>query len=242
MRSHIGSWCLALLVVLLLVECSNPPPNLTSDRPSSNAVSPTSQSTETLPASAASAPKNEARPDLGAAKPKTVPVREPEAPQTVPLTPEPQAAPPVAETVPLSLVNKVKLVILPAGTLIAVRTTDSVDSRTDRVGQTYLASIDSDLVIEDELVVQQGADASLKLVRKSRGEFVDEKSELQLQLERIFVDGNSYVAIGAGVMTGSGAAVAAITQGEKVLVPPESRLEFRLQQPVKIAVVIRPAT
>jgi hypothetical protein len=110
------------------------------------------------------------------------------------------------------------------------------------VGQTYLASIDSDLVIEDELVVQKGADASLKLVRKSGGEFVDEKSELQLQLERIVVDGNSYVAIGAGVMTSSGAAVAAITQGEKVLVPPESRLEFRLQQPVKIAVVIRPAT
>jgi hypothetical protein len=54
--------------------------------------------------------------------------------------------------------------------------------------------------------------------------------------------GKKGAAIGAGVGAGSGAAVAAITKGEQVVVPSETRLEFRLEQPVKIAVTIRPAT
>jgi hypothetical protein len=168
-------------------------------------------------------------------------------------------------------------VTLPAGTLIPVRMIDSVDSRTDQAGQTFRASIDSDISVDAQLVVPKGADAELKLTRVSSAGGIRGKSELQLQLNRMVVAEKSYAvvsnvvervaaaegpktardiaiggaigaaigaitggkkgaAIGAGVGAGSGAAVAAITKGEQVLVPSETRLEFRLEQPVVIEI------
>jgi hypothetical protein len=50
--------------------------------------------------------------------------------------------------------------------------------------------------------------------------------------------GGKGAAIGAGVGAGSGAAVAAITKGEQVVVPSESLLEFRLEKPVVIEVLM----
>ena len=297
MKSRPWSLCVALLlVVLLLVGCSNPPsptPEKPSSTPSVTTSEPTvSPSAERQPTQTAATPpastlneKPETRPAAGlrVSQPNPVPVREPTGPPQVPVQPETKVPPPIADVAPLAPLNKVRLVILPAGMLIPVRTIDSVDSRTDRVGRSFRASLDSEIVIDDGIVVQKGADASLKLVRVSSAGEISGKSELQLQLERIVVDSNSYVvvsnviersasaegpktardigigaaigaaigaiaggkkgaAIGAGVGAGSGAAVAAITKGEQVLVPSETRLEFRLQQPVKIAVAIRPNT
>lgn len=280
MKSHLWTSCVALLGVLLLVGCSNPPPSSTLDKSSSSAASTVSEPTVVPLPEAVPAPAQKEKPKP---KPKPRPTREAAVPQPAPVNPEPEIAPPVAETAPITPVNKIKLVILPAGTLIPVRTIDSIDSRTDHVGQTFRASVDSDIAIEDEVVVPKGADATLKLVQVSSAGEIRGKSELQLQLERIVVGEGSYfvvsnviersgaaegpktakdigigaaigaaigalaggkkgAAIGAGVGAGSGAAVAAITKGEQVLVPSETRLEFRLEQPVKIAVTIRPAT
>jgi hypothetical protein len=48
--------------------------------------------------------------------------------------------------------------------------------------------------------------------------------------------GGSGAAIGAGVGAGAGAATNTITKGEQVKVPSETLLEFRLQQPLTVAV------
>lgn len=168
-------------------------------------------------------------------------------------------------------------ITIPPNTVISIRTIDSVDSRTDQVGQTFRASIDSDVIVDDQIVVPRGADAFLKLTRVSSAGELRGKSELQLQLDRFVVGKKSYAvesntversaapqgpktardaaigpaigaaigaiagggkgaAIGAGAGAGAGVAVAAITKGEQVLVPSETRLDFRLEQAFEIEV------
>ena len=69
--------------------------------------------------------------------------------------PVPQTAPPPVVEAPAALENPpvvsppvARRVTIPANTAIAVRTIDSVDSRTDQVGQTFRASIDSDIIVD----------------------------------------------------------------------------------------------
>jgi hypothetical protein len=191
--------------------------------------------------------------------------------------------PAVVQTAPVEPVAKPQRITIPAGTLIPIRMIDSADSRTDQVGQTYRGSIDTDIAINDQVVLPKGSDTRLKLTVVSSASKLSGKSELQLELERIVVWGTSYVvvsnavertaeaegpktardigigaaigavigaiaggkkgaAIGAGVGAGSGVAVAASTKGEQVLVPSESRLEFRLEQPVEITLMPRGPT
>jgi hypothetical protein len=237
-----------LTVVLLLAGCSKPTESSNTQKTSPEAV-PSSQPAISAPAE--------------------------NTPRQIPAQPKVKTAPPVAKSPPVPPAPKIQRVTIPAGTLIPIRTIDSVDSRTDQIGQTFRASVDSDITIGNQLVVLKGADARLNLILVSSAGTIRGKSQLQLQLDRIVVGTNSYVvvsnvverasaaegprtardiaigaaigaavgaitggkkgaAIGAGVGAGSGGAVAAITKGEQVLVPSETRLEFRLEQPVEI--------
>lgn len=266
MNSYVRASLVVLLsVVVLLAGCSKPTAS-SNPQKASPAAAPGSQPAISAPAERT--PGQIPQPD----PPPTSPRKE--EPKTRPAV---KAAPPVAESTRVPPAPKIQQVTLPAGTLIPVRTIDSVDSRTDQVGQTFRASIDSDVTIDNQIVVPKGAEARLKLIRVSSAGEIRGKSELQLQLDRIVVGKNSYAvvsnvveraaaaegpktardiaigaaigtaigaiaggkkgaAIGAGVGAGSGAAVAAITKGEQVLVQSETRLEFRLEQPVEISV------
>ena len=202
------------------------------------------------------------------------PAPTPPLPQPVPSTVA-EAPPPVRENPPVVSAPSTRHITVAANTTIAIRTIDSIDSRTDQAGQTFRASIDSDVIVDNDVVVRRGDDAYLKLILATSAGELRGKSELQLQLERIVIGKKSYMiesnvversaaaegpktardigigaaigaaigaiagggkgaAIGAGAGAGAGAAVAAITKGEQVLVPSETRLEFRLERPVEI--------
>jgi outer membrane lipoprotein SlyB len=47
--------------------------------------------------------------------------------------------------------------------------------------------------------------------------------------------GGKGAAIGAGVGAGSGTVVQAVTKGKQIKVPSETKLDFRLQQPVEVS-------
>jgi hypothetical protein len=299
MKSY-GRVLLAVLVAatLLLAGCSKATETETPQKSPDTTVNTAPSTTQAISTPAENPPTPAPTPapapapakkGQAKAKPAPKPAPAPEqaaAPKEAPQT-EPQAkAPAVAQTAPAAPVMpvpKVQRVTLPSGTLIPIRMIDSVDSKTDKAGQTYRASIDSDITIEDQIVVPKGADARLTLTLvSSAGEFRG-KSELQLELDRIVIGKTGYTvksdvvereakaegaktakeigigaavgaaigaitgggkgaAIGAGVGAGGGAAVAAITKGEQVVVPSETRLEFRLQQPVTIAVTVRGPT
>jgi hypothetical protein len=80
---------------------------------------------------------------------------------------------------------------IPAGTTLTVRMIDSVDSRTDRVGQTYRASLDEPIMVNGDVIVQRGVDVVAKLVNDQQSGRMTGKTILTLDLESITVEGRN---------------------------------------------------
>ena len=209
------------------------------------------------------APKEQAS---AAPAPVVVPPQPPiPAPVPVPPAPEPQIVP---EPAP-------RQITIPSGTLIAIRMIDSVDSSSDHVGQTFHASLDAPVLVDNQVVVPKSADVYLKLTEVESAGRLKGQSRLKLQLDRIFVEKKSYAVesnvyeavgaaqgaktaktvgigaaigaaigaiaggkkgavIGAGTGAGAGVGVEAATKGEQVRVDSETRLNFRLEQPLEV--------
>jgi hypothetical protein len=166
-------------------------------------------------------------------------------------------------------------VSVPAGQAILVRMIDGVDSAKNHVGDLFHASLETDLNVNGVLVAGKGTDVYGRLASSDKGGTFSGKSELQLELTRLVIDGRDYpvvssdynvqgksqgssaakkvgggavagaiigaiagggkgAAIGAAAGGGAGAGVQILTKGDRVKVPSETLLEFRLQQPVTI--------
>ncbi len=129
-------------------------------------------------------------PQVVAPQPVPAPAAAPE-PQSVPVPPAPvvtaQPTPP-----PPPPVIETKDVALPAGTAITILMIDSVDSATAHVGDTFRASIDSAVMVDNDVVLQRGADAVVRLTDVSSAGKIKGKSELQLVLDRVSVGKKTY--------------------------------------------------
>ncbi|PWU03125.1 MAG: hypothetical protein C5B51_19470 [Terriglobia bacterium] len=91
--------------------------------------------------------------------------------------------PDVAKTVPPACVE------LPAGTNLAIRMIDGVDSEVNRVGQTFAASLDEPVLLNGETVIPRGADVIVKLVDARESGKLAGRSELTLDLVSVRVNG-----------------------------------------------------
>ncbi len=168
-------------------------------------------------------------------------------------------------------------VTVPKGTPVSIRMIDAVDSASAHVGETFKASLDSPIVVDNETVFPKGAEVYVKLTKVESAGRLSGKSELQLQLDRIFLGDKSYTlesntfentgasqgartarsaglgaAIGAAIgaisgggkgaiiggATGAGAGVGveAVRKGEQIRVDSETRLDFRLENPVDVTI------
>ena len=102
-----------------------------------------------------------------------------------PAVPQAQAATPPAQPVPLQ-------VTIPEGTAVTVRLIDPVDTEKHKEGDTFRASLDSPIVIEDKTVIPKNADVEARLISaKSAGHFTG-SSEIVLVLTKITVNGKNY--------------------------------------------------
>jgi hypothetical protein len=123
-------------------------------------------------------------------------------------------------------------VTIPSGTLLSVRMVDSVDSKTDQVGQTYKASMDSPLVLDGQTIVPKGGEVTLKLTKVASAGNIKGASEVNLQLDRLYVNkkaytvaSNTFQSVGSsegkktakqtGIGAGIGAVIGAIAGGGK---------------------------
>jgi BON domain len=83
-------------------------------------------------------------------------------------------------------------VTIPAGTTLAVRLVDGIDSETSQQGQTFHATLDSPLAVDGEVAIPAGYDVEGHLVEvKSAGKFAGQ-SVVALQLDRISAGGKYY--------------------------------------------------
>jgi len=192
----------------------------------------------------------------GSSQPQQMPA--PAAPAAPAQAPAP-AGPPVSQ----NNYDSSGSVTLPAGQSLLVRMIDGVDSSKNHVGDIFKASLETDLNVNGQVVARKGTDVYGRLATAEKGGKFAGKSQLQLELTRIVIDGHDYplvssdynvqgkgrggdtakkvgggavlgAVIGAIAGGGAGAGVQIITHGEQVKVPSEALLEFRLQQPVTL--------
>ena len=166
-------------------------------------------------------------------------------------------------------------VTIPDGTVVSVRTIDSIDSSENSVGQRFRASLDAPIVVGDSVVVPKGLNVYLRLVDASSAGKFKGRSELTVSLDSFTYQNRTYqmsssdvqqkgasrgkrsaevigggavlgaiiggiagggkgAAIGAAAGGGAGTAVQALTHGEKVKIPSETKLDFTLRDPVTV--------
>jgi hypothetical protein len=83
-------------------------------------------------------------------------------------------------------------VTVPAGTTLAVRLVDAIDSERNQTGETFRATLNSPLSVDGDIAIPSGYDVEGHMVEvKSAGKFAGQSS-LVLQLDRISVGGKSY--------------------------------------------------
>ena len=191
-----------------------------------------------------------------------------------PSAPAPPPPPPPPQPVTVSI---------PEGTIVTVRTIDSIDSNVNRAGQSFRASLDAPIVVGDTVVIPKGLNVNLKIVDASSAGKFKGRSELTVSLDSFTYQGRTYqiassdvqekggsrgkrsaevigggavlgaiigglagggkgAAIGAGAGAAGGTAVQALTHGQQVKIPSETRLDFTLHDPVNVTYFPKKAT
>lgn len=80
---------------------------------------------------------------------------------------------------------------IPTGTPITVRMIDAVDSNVARLGQTFRASVDEPVQVNDQVVIPRGADALVKLVEDKQSGKFEGRTVLTLALTDITINGQT---------------------------------------------------
>jgi outer membrane murein-binding lipoprotein Lpp len=141
------------------------------------------------------------------------PIEPPRAPKPVRKTPkhhsesnstsaksDPTPAPPPAATMPPEQPvtaeapppPQPKRVEIPAGTSVRVQMIDAVDSSVNHAGEMFHATLESPIVVDDQIVVPAGTDTYVKLVNAKSAGHMTGQSALALELVRMEFQGKSY--------------------------------------------------
>lgn len=169
-------------------------------------------------------------------------------------------------------------VTIPAGTVITVRTVDSINTSINKTGDEFAATVDSPISADGQIVIPRYSKARLRLVGERSAGRIKGQSEVQLEMVSLTVNGETYrvstgvfeekasssrgkqtakrvgigaavggiigaiagggkgAAIGAGVGAGAGTGVQMATKGQALKIPPETKLEFTLRNPLNVTV------
>jgi BON domain-containing protein len=148
-----------------------------------------------------------ARKEKGTQKAKAVPETQPLAsPEPLPAQSAPAAQNPPAVTVaapapePAAIAAQVAPppgpepteVQIAAGAKLTVRMIDSVDSSVNHTGEIFHASLDTPLIVDNNVIVPRGADVYIRLTAASTAGTMKGKSELHLELVKMDFQGRSY--------------------------------------------------
>jgi len=124
------------------------------------------------------------------------------------------------------------VVTIPAGQSMLIRMIDGVDSSKNHVGDVFHASLETDLTVGDTLVARKGTDVYGRLAEAAKSGNFSGRSELQLELTRLVIDGHDYPVVSSdytlqgkgqgsstakkvGVGAAAGAIIGAIAGGGK---------------------------
>ncbi|HEX8837153.1 MAG TPA: hypothetical protein VF748_09475 [Candidatus Acidoferrum sp.] len=115
------------------------------------------------------------------------------APAPADAAPAPAAAAPATAPAPAPApVAANGMVTVPAGQSILIRMIDGVDSSKNHVGDVFHATLETDLTVGDTIVARKGTDIYGRLAEAAKSGNFSGRSELQLELTRLVIDGRDY--------------------------------------------------
>jgi hypothetical protein len=109
--------------------------------------------------------------------------------------PPPAAAPAPAPAPAAASVDSNGQITIPAGQSLLIRMIDGVDSAKNHVGDIFHASLETDLVLGNTIVARRGTDVYGRLANSQKSGTFTGKSELQLELSRLVIDGHDYPVV-----------------------------------------------
>jgi hypothetical protein len=86
-------------------------------------------------------------------------------------------------------------ITIPAGQAMLIRMIDGVDSAKNHVGDVFHASLETDLTVGNTIVARKGTDVYGRLANSEKSGTFTGKSELQLELTRLVIDGKDYPVV-----------------------------------------------
>jgi hypothetical protein len=78
---------------------------------------------------------------------------------------------------------------IPDGTVLTVRTIDSIDSDTAVIGDRFRASLDEPLVVNGRVLAPSGADAMVQLAKVDQAGRIAGREEIAIELAWVMIDG-----------------------------------------------------
>lgn len=153
--------------------------------------------------------------------------------------------------------------VVPAGTVVAVRLSDPVDSSMNQVGDKFSASVDAAVTVNGTEAIPAGADASVSLINLAIAP-VAARTDVQLQLVSLSINGTDYTprtsvfekqsierskkkviagaAIGATIggifghgQGAAGGAAAGAAKPYVVVIPAQTRIKFTLRRSITLS-------
>ena len=237
------------------------------EKPSSQRPKPVKRTTVEPPA----VPQPASHPDPRAEPPPEPPAAPAKSPETTE-----QTLPVVETETPEPPPPQPRRVTLRAGTDLPVRLDFALASDRNYGEDTFTASLDQPIIIDDMVIAEKGAQVEGVVVNAVRAGRVKGLAQLSIELVRLdtadgqrveivtnrihrqaakstkdnakkvgigagigaivgaIAGGGKGAAIGAGAGAGAGGGVAAASRGKPVRLPTQSRLQFRLMEPVEI--------
>ncbi len=155
-------------------------PSRAPDKPrKSHVKNPPEPANDNEIAETSTAPQQERLPEFGPTPDAQMQAAPTPGPQPVlPLTPPPPPQP--------------RQIEVPANSTLTVRMIDGVDSSVNNAGEIFHASLESPLVVDNDVIVPRGADIYVRLVSASSAGRMKGKSELHLELVKMEFQGRSY--------------------------------------------------
>jgi len=108
--------------------------------------------------------------------------------------PAPAAAAPASAPAPAPAPAGSEITI-PAGQAMLIRMIDGVDSAKNHVGDVFHASLETDLTVGNTIVARKGTDVYGRLAKSEKSGTFSGRSELQLELTRLVIDGKDYPVV-----------------------------------------------
>ncbi len=132
---------------------------------------------------APAAPKTvaESRPSEPPPAAEPAPANEPASAPAAPAPPQPQTY------------------TIPAGTVVTVRMVDSIDSSRNHAGDEFAATVDSPIVVNNQVLIPKNSDARLRLVQAKTAGRMTGRSELEVSLVSVSAGGASYAVESAAI-------------------------------------------